>query len=914
MKANAQSTERSGITGKVTDTSGAVVPGVTVTISSPSLPAGPQAAQTDTAGRYRFTTLPNGMYAIQFELSGFETVKRTNVRLEVGFIATIDAQLKVSAIQVSVTVSGASPVVDVKTTAVSTSLNKDALENLPTSRTIWQILDLAPGVRVSGTPDVGGSATGTQQDYGNYGTTSGGNTPTIDGVNTREVTTGAGFYYDYGAFEEVQIKAMGNDAEVSTPGTNFVGILKSGADVFHGTGFFAWETPSLQSDNVDNALRAQGITSGNPLKTYYDGNADLGGPILKNHAWFYGSFRDNQITTGLIGYYVSPGVPGEYNVNIKNYTGKITGQLNPKHRFSGFVQAQKKWYPQRTADAYHILSSTWNQNFKPIAGKGEWTWLKSNRTVIDAMVGHWGYDTALLPNSGDPSKYDVSTLQYFGSSTTAPADNGRGRWQYDGTISHFFTGGIGQHDLKAGAELTWENQFYNTFSRPNGNDYELEFKNGAPFQVVLSNAPFGGQNLMHTQSGFVRDLWNPTDRLTLNLGVRWDHYNVFLPTQSKPAGPFSQAGSFPELQILDWRAFAPRIGAAWALDAQKKTVVKGTWGVFNYATEPGYAAAFNQDAAATTTYRWNDLNGNLDYNPGELGAFVSATGAKNAILNTGLGQPRTYEATGSVERQIGPDFSARASYVYRRETNLYQTVNTGIPYSAYDIPISGTDPFTGSPITYYDYNAAYRGSAFVRNEDLNTPGYTNQYHNIEVAAQKRLSNRWQTVSSILATHTGAWLSEYGIASGTPTALGIPQTPNAANFFPEASYWDWTFKLSGSYQLPYDINVAGFLTSQSGTALARNALFTAGLHQLSQLILQMSPIGSIRLPAENLLNFRLEKVQRFSHRMKASFQFDVFNITNTNAALAETIRTGANFGRIIKIMPPRIVRLGVTFAF
>ena len=197
---------------------------------------------------------------------------------------------------------------------------------------MWQVLAMVPGLRVISTPDIGGSAVGTQQGYQTYGTSNGGNRPTIDGVDTREVTGGAGFYYDYGAFQEVQVKAMGNDAEVPVPGTNFVGILKSGGDTFHGSGFFAWETPRLQSSNVDDALRAQGISDGNPLKSYHDGNVDLGGPIMRQRLWFYGSYRNQEIRQGLIGYVRNAGPdnvlgtgddePGENRVLLKNYTGK----------------------------------------------------------------------------------------------------------------------------------------------------------------------------------------------------------------------------------------------------------------------------------------------------------------------------------------------------------------------------------------------------------------------------------------------------------------------------------------------------------------------------------------------------------------------------------------------------------------
>ncbi len=909
----AQTTDRSGIDGRVVDTSGGALPGVTITLSGEVVPGGHVATVSDPEGRYRFTTLPLGVYELTFELAGFQTVHRTEIRLSAGFIATIDATMAVGALSEEVTVSRGSPVVDVTTTSVSTNLNKDALENLPTSRSMWQIMAIAPGIRVTGTPDVGGSAVGTQQGYANYGTSNGGNKPSLDGVDTREDAGGAGFYYDYGAFEEVQIKAMGNDAEMSVPGTQFMGIIKSGTDRFRGTGFLGWETPKLQSDNITDDLRARGVAAGNPLKSYHDGNVDLGGPIFRQHAWFYGSYRHQEIKTGVVGYFSSPGVPGDYDVTLTNYTGKLTAQATQKHRFSGFVQAQTKDYPERNADGFRFKDSTWHQIFKPIAGKAEWSWLASDRTVVNAFVGRWAYDTQALNWTEAPAAYDTVTLQYAGRFFTAPYDSGRGRWQYDGSVTHYLPNGWGgSHDLKAGLEITNENRYYDASGRTDGRDYQLRFQNGAPFQIVVDNYPLNSEGRMSTQSAFVRDAWRIGDRVTINAGVRYEGYHVYLPAQSKDPGRFFPAGQFPEIDVLTWRHWAPRIGVSVPLDKDNRTVLKATYGWYNFATQALYGDTYNANARTTATYRWTDLNGNRDYDDGELGAFVSATGSSASVINPDLKQPKTHEVTTSLERQIASNFSARASYVYRREVDRYQNINVLRPYDAYNVPIAGVDPGPdgvvgtsddGRALTYYDYAAAYAGASFVRLEDVNTSGYENSYHSIEVAAQKRLSNRWQLVTSFLATHADEWDDNYG----------VPQDPNAANFFPKRKYWQWGFKLSGSYQLPYDIQAAAMFTSQSGSVYARDARFTAGLTRLSEVILWMEDPAAHRLPTQNIANVRLEKRQKVGFGT-ASFQLDLFNVTNTNAILGVTTRSGANFGKVTDIVAPRIARLGVTFKF
>jgi len=905
----AQTTDRSGVEGKLVDEGGGVLPGVTVTLSSPALQGGSRTTATDGDGMYRFAALPAGVYQLSFELSGFATVKR-QLRLDTGFVATVNEAMKVGGVSESLTVTAASPVVDIRTTSVSTNLGKEALESLPTSRSMWQVMNLAPGLRVTGA-DVGGTGAGTQQNYSNYGTSTGGNKPSIDGVDTREDATGAGFYYDYGAFQEVQIKAMGNDAEMAVPGTQFLGILKSGGDQFHGSGMYSWETPRLQADNITDDLRARGVTSGNPLISYHDSNVDLGGPILKRRLWFYTSYRNQDIRQGVLGYYVSPGVPGEYHVNLENLTVKLTGQLSNKHRFNGFVQKQTKDYPERNADAYRYRESTWHQLFKPLAGKGEWSWMMSDRTFLNAFVGRWEYVTDALNYTEDAAAYDTVTLRYWGRFNTAPYVGGRGRWQYNASLSHYIASAWGgSHDLKAGFEATKEDRTYDADARSGGRDYQLRFQNGAAYQIVVYNYPYYTLNQMSTQSMYFRDAWRFGDRATLNVGGRWERYHLYIPAQSKPAGRFYPAGDFPYTEVLTWNNWAPRIGLSYPLDKANRTVVKATYGWYNFATQANYADTYNRNAANTTTYRWSDLNGNRDYDDGEFGTFVSSTGASSSMTNPDLKQPKTHEVTASVERQIAANFSSRASYVYRKEVDRYQTVNTKRPYSAYSIPITNTDPGPdgtlgtsddGGPVTYYDYTADYAGSAFVMNQDQNTSGYSNSFHNFEVAAQKRLSNKWQLVTSFLATHTDMWRN------------GVPQDPNAAGFYPKSQYWEWGFKLSGSYELPWQIQAAAMFTSQSGAVWARDARFTTGLARLSEVILLMEDPAARRLPTQNILNLRFEKLVKIGPG-KASFQLDLFNVTNTNVELGVTARSGANFNKITSIVPPFVAKLGVVYSF
>ncbi len=487
----------------------------------------------------------------------------------------------------------------------------------------------------------------------------------------------------------------------------------------------------------------------------------------------------------------------------------------------------------------------------------------------------------------------------------------RGRWQYTSSFSYFAEDVVGgDHDLKIGVDATFEEYSREIPLRGANGDYQLRVQNSVPFEIVTYNSPLNGLNNMNMQSVFIKDSWRIGQRLTLNLGARAERYLSFLPAQSKPGGPFSEAGNFEELEVQDWRGVAPRAALAYAVTSDMKTVFKASYGRFNFPGLPDAARTFNLNDVIATTYRWNDANGNRRFDVGELGTFVSRTGATNRVLNPELEQPKTDEITATFERQLMSNFSSRVSYIDKRESELFQQVNLARPFDAYNIAITTRDPGPdglvgtaddGVPVTYFDYAAAYRGPAFERIMDVNTEGNDARYRSIEVAADKRLSNGWQMLTSFLATHRDEWLNN------------VPQDPNAANFFPKNQTWEWAYKVSGSYLLPYNVQLAGSFTHQSGLAYARDVRFTQGLAQQSQVILLMEPVGSQRRPHQNLLTLRFEKRQKLGFG-EASFQLDLFNVLNTNAATDISARSGLTYGQVLSIVPPRIARFGVTYLF
>ena len=233
-RASAQDTRQNGtIQGTVTDASSAALPGVTVEVSGPSLQI-PRSTVSDSEGKYAVPNLPPGTFRISFSLTGFQSEIRDGFALSLGFSARLDVAMKIGSIEESIIVSGQSPVIDLSTTVSSSTLTRNTLDSVPTTRSIYQAVYIAPGVRPSNTPDVGGSQLGNQQAVVSYGV-AGTMVPLLDGINTSQGGSSSGVFYDYDSLEEVQIRATGSDADVAVPGTSMVTVMKSGGNTFHGT-------------------------------------------------------------------------------------------------------------------------------------------------------------------------------------------------------------------------------------------------------------------------------------------------------------------------------------------------------------------------------------------------------------------------------------------------------------------------------------------------------------------------------------------------------------------------------------------------------------------------------------------------------------------------------------------------------
>ena len=917
------------IIGKVADDTGAVLPGVMVTATSPSLQVRQVVALTDSKGEYRLTLLPIGTYSVRYGLTGFQTIERTEVRLTVGFIATLDVVLNISALSESVTVSGASPVVDVASATPRTEFRRETLEELPTTRNgILSVLIQSPGVRPNAsTLDVGGSQFTTQPSYNNYGRT-GDQWVTNDGVLTTSANgTPEGVYWDFTSFEEAAISTVGATAEMVASGVSLNSVVKSGGNAFHGGGTAMFSGPWAESSNINDRLAALGVTGGNHLLERWDANADLGGRLIRNKLWFYTGGRRAQDDVEVIGSFKPDGTPGNL-LRVQQFaTAKVSYQLAPSHKLVGFYQWNSKdnWFD---IDANHAWETRARHDQTGYTEKIEWQGVFGNALAASAHYGYYRYDAPIYIMSGDKvGTLDLITLQQTGASLLphSAVDADQYRSQVHAALTWFKPDFFyGKHEFKAGFDYTPGTHDWDFWDRTSigSQNYYLRYRNGVPFQIATWNLPAHAISKAVYTGAFAQDTW-VLHRLTLSLGVRYDRNDGYVPESSRVDGMFAKAATFPKVQFAIWNAFAPRVHFAYDVTGRGRTALKGGWGRFNRMRFTTEVANANGNDRIESIYTWRDLNGDRFWAPGQAGEVNLDPNGPDFVLNTtrvGLPrvpnpderQPTVDEFSLNLEHELVQNLSVRVTGVYSRENNLRRLLGINRPYSSYSLPITNSDPGpdgvrgtaddSGTLVTYYEYPASLQGAQFETLMPVTDPSLTNTYQAFEVTAHKRSSNNWQ----FMGTFGSAWRDQ---------PLGsdlIPLTPNA-EIFAARHVRDWYGKVGGSYRFTrLGVLMSANFTGVNGEPFARTALFTGG-RTITSVTLPVEAYGTRHRPNIELLDARFQKeVQLGGHKVSA--RVDLFNALNANPELAQTAQSGRNFLRPTSVLPARIAVFGLTYTF
>ena len=710
------SAQESGIAGEVADDTGGVLPGVTVEVASPVLIEGIRTAFTDGEGRYNVTPLPPGTYTVTFGLPGFSTVIREGVDLTGGFTAAINVAMQVGGIEETITVTGASPVVDVQNVRQQTVVSDELLAALPSgTKGLMGMVRLIPGI-TTGAVEGGGGASGI---YGANRIQSavlhgkGGANQTYDGMNTLNLATTGNTTYimNPSTVAETTVETGGISAESAASGLSVNMIPKEGGNRFSSTTDFTYANDKMQNnDNVTDALSARGLDKTVQLIRAYDVNFALGGPIKQDRVWFFTAVRNMSTKNESIGvffnktqgtHFYTPDLdrPAFSKDWLKSVATRVTWQINDRNKLNGFSDPQSyqtRGQGRLRAPESHTCWRMWPAGVH----QATWTSTLSSRILIEAGVGLTKglfpctpenvtdiFDFVVKPT--DIHHVEASTgLQYNAKSSYA-ARNDQDRFGQRFALSYV----TGSHAFKTGFQVQ---EHVKDNSREINQSLDYRFNNGVPNRISQHATPYLLKSRTKADLGiFAQDQW-AVDRLTLNLGVRFDYYNGYVPAQEVPATPFLPARSFDEVTgVPAWSDINPRLGASYDLFGNGRTAIKASFG--RYVGKLGVALADDANPIATSVNRvrrsWSDDDGdfepdcdlnNFDQN-GECGAIDNANfgqGDPDAVtyadnLISGYGNRDYFWDLGAeLQHELSPGVSLLFGY-YRNWTDHFGSVDRG---------------------------------------------------------------------------------------------------------------------------------------------------------------------------------------------------------------------------------------------
>ncbi len=908
------------INGKVTDSSDAVLPGVTVTISAPQM-QGAQTAVTNEEGSYRFPGIPPGTYSVKYELPGFATVIREGIRVTLGFTATLDVAMQLSSVQETVTVIGDTPVVDVASTKTSTNYDYKELAAIPSARDMWSILAESPAITMARV-DVGGSAAGTQSGYRSYDAQGGQHRVMIDGLVTTEGDGAIGVYVDYGAFEEVTAGTAGHGADMGQPGVQTQMMIKSGGNEFHGSLYGDFQNSSLQATNIteeqiDRGARDKEV---NRMEVYYDFNADAGGYVKKDALWWYGSYREFDTEINEPRFPVRP-----HQTRLRHFSGKGTYSMAGNNKFIASMMRTLKIQPTRL-DARRANNpinltegSTQGQRHWAWVYKGEWNKVVSESTFAEVRGGQFGYDWPLVPNPSatGPRIEDLTTSIVTGPNLDR--FQARRRNQVLGSVSYFKDRLAGSHELKVGGEVFHETFNEEFFSTSYGNLAVSYTRQNVASEVDLLD-PGEIEATLMTYSLYANDTWRVNNRLTLTPGLRFDRFRNSLPEQGHPAGRISPTPvTFAEVDdLVSWNLLGPRMGITYDLSGNGRTVLKFNYGQYWWNPSNNISTAANPNRSPWfRRYAWTDRNGNGSWDEGEQGANPIQTqgGVASAVVDPDLENTFTREYSTWFERQVATNFGVRAGFVMRQIRNQRANVDANKPFSAFNVPATFPDPGPdgvtgnaddGAPISGFNIEESRRTLPTLTTV-ANVPDANGDYYTWEVSGNRRMTGRWSLRASF--THTLNFDHATTFAGTAVRQYALPYTPNdLINTDREDGAYEftnWTVKLMSTIEAPYGIRLTPMLRHQAGDAIGR--VVQVPFNYGTQPVL-VEPLSSNRMDHTTILDLRAEKVFRFGARSVSGF-LDVYNITNSNAEFRQNYVSGSSFLFPSTIIPPRIFRFG-----
>jgi hypothetical protein len=740
---------QASIAGVVRDSSGAVLPGVTVEAASPALIEKVRSVVTDGSGQYKVVDLRPGTYSVTFTLAGFNTFRRDGIELAGSFTATVNADLRVGSLQETITVTGDTPIVDVQSVTQQRVLDKEVLDAIPAGRNQHNFANLIPGM--NGPLDYAGTNNLNLNTITVHGSRADDQRVMVDGMSI-SATSGNGqlsnFIPDMTSTQEVAVSYSAGSAEQAFGGVQMNLIPREGGNVFKGSLFATGVSEGWQSNNYSQALKDAGLRTPNALKEVYDVNPGAGGPIVKDKLWFYSAARwqttqsyiaglwENQNAGDLTKWTYEPDQSRRAFQPLiqQSFNTRLTWQISPKNKVAGFAEHQYRVWEQLTPTIAYESATKYdfpeNEFFT-----GSYTSTITNKLLFDAKVSDivQGWKDR-FPSGGDSLEFTKPLPDVFKSLIAVTEQGGlipgllyRGAGQTglgpfirvkghiasaQASLSYI----TGAHALKVGVLDTFGTR-REDYTNIDAN-VRYRFNNGVPNQITQVATPYGFRSNLAAEVGaYAQDRWT-LSRLTLNLGARFDYLNIVFPEQSLGPGGLvpNRNITFKENDYLGWTDISPRLGAVYDLFGNGKTALKVNVGRYVLAQRltSTYTNLGNpvNAMANLVTRSWNDRGGlgiNGDYIPqcdlvnplenGECGTIsdlrfgqpIPSTVSDPAMLHGWGKRPDQWEFEGGVQHQLAPRVGMEVGYFRRWYGNFTVTDNLLASASDYS-PFSFTAP------------------------------------------------------------------------------------------------------------------------------------------------------------------------------------------------------------------------------
>jgi carboxypeptidase family protein len=965
---------QSAMTGIVKDTSGAVLPGVTVEASSDALIEKSKTAITDGEGRFLIPDLRPGTYVVTFSLEGFSTVRREGLQLPSEFTMTLNADMRVGALEESITVTGDAPVVDVTTAVHTQVLNREAMDAIPTGRSIQGLGQLVVGINLS-LPDTGGARAMQQTYMTTHGMTSSNNTVMVDGmmVNGLQSDGSVQSYFNDAMNQEVSYQTSGIGADTQAGGVRLNMIPREGGNRFSGDFKTAYRPGEWQGSNVTDRHKARNYTEGTATDRIIDFTFGEGGPIKRDKLWFFGSARHFSVNNFIGGTITDEGKQGVDDQFIRSAMLRLTWQVSSKTKFSAYFDEvdKNRGHDMSAGIDPETASVIWTS---PAYSTGA---AKITNTLTSRLLLEGGYSRNLeyYTNQYQPGvekprfsagwfstiAHNEADIPGFTRTMAANAQTTQSpkRHAVNGSLSYV----TGSHNVKFGFQRTWGTFFHTTDA--NGDLYQ-NYASGTnsggtgvaysrPVSVVVRNTPVrSGEALNEDLGVFGQDSWT-IKRLTVNFGVRWEHVNAQVLEGRSLAGRFVPERRFDEvLNLPEWTDFAPRFALVYDLFGSAKTALKYSLNRYNASKTTGTAGDYNPLASSTRELPWTDLNGD-DVAQG-TSQVVNGTRVSCAYLTPGceidfsaltanfgiqsLNEygdfPRTYNVEHGLELQheLLPRLSLTGSWYHGSFSNLTTTINrtlqtSGEPaknpnYTSFTV----YNPETGEPITAYGLNANVR-NAPTSNLDTVDPQRERIYNAFNLEFKARPGGGSQVFGGL------SFEREVNVN------CTAPDNPNSLRFCDGRHYegglnvpFRKNFKAAGTYPLSWGVTFSAALQSNVPALSSRTMIIRRGVSRYPANCPAPCPAGAIIAPTSvqgqttltvNLLptsNVHVERITQFDIKLAKTFRvgkvsvlptLEVFNLNNTDAIVSyqATDILSQQYLAPSTIMQPRMIGVGAT---